>query len=161
MCDAPFVKIRCGNTAKVKTMGPNWTGNIAVKFKGSATVESICMCRSTMRKKRRFHRLLLLGGLFFFPFLFFFLSFSAQPFSRTLPSPLIHSPAFPQFNFQNRQKSRFTIPPCPLLSFYPFDKIINRLKRQNLLLEETLRMWIKISSRRYYEKGSENVKEKK
>lgn len=33
MCDAPFVKIRYGNAAKVKTMGPNWTGNIAVSLR--------------------------------------------------------------------------------------------------------------------------------
>lgn len=120
MCDAPFVKIRCGNTAKVKTMGPNWTGNIAVKFKGSATVESICMCRSTMRKKRRFHRLLLLGGLFFFPFLFF-LSFFFRPtlFTYT-PLPVNSFPGFPPIQFSESTKISIyhsSLSPIVFLSF--------------------------------------------
>ena len=67
-----------------KNNGTELDGKYRSKFKGSATVESICMCRSTMRKKRRFHRLLLLDDLFFFSSFFF----STQPFSCILSSSL-------------------------------------------------------------------------
>lgn len=95
------------------------------KFKGSSTVESICMCRSAMRKKRRFHRLLLLGGLFLFPFLFFppplpsF--FRPTLFTYTLSLLPVNSPGFPPNQFSESTKISIYHPlPCPLLSFLSF-----------------------------------------
>ena len=114
-----------------KNNGTELDGKYRSKFKGSATLESICMCRSTMRKKRRFHRLLLLGSLFFFlcPTLFtyplsLFLSLSLSLFAS------VNSRGFPmQFPEMTTKISIYHS--LHTVVFYLFNKIISQRECQS------------------------------
>lgn len=114
-----------------KNNGTELDGKYRSKFKGSATVESICMCRSTMRKKRRFRRLLLLGDLFFF---FFFFSFHPTLFTYLSSLSLslsVNSRGFPiQFPESTGKISIYHRLRATIVS-YPSDKIISQRECQS------------------------------